>query len=519
MKFLDQFKAAQRVSTPLLAIRTFDAKSAIERIKALYTSTSENPAVIVWDCVKGLAASNKHAENELSTALNYAQTTADLTASLPEALRVCNHFVQGSNGSTGEDCIIFISNAHLHLEGNERVPIIQGIWNLRDKFKAQGNMLILLTSNGAILPNELANDFLIIDEPLPTADDLRAIITDLYKWSKLEVKLTAEILEESVKALIGLPAFPAEQSAAMCLDSNTGILDIAGLWERKRQAVNQTRGLQVLQTDADLDNIGGLEQFKQYLEQVMNGKDSPNVILVWDEIEKSFAGMGTDTSGTTTKMGGNVLSWSQDTGMRGCIGVGVPGAGKTEIAKAIANKYGKLCIAFNLADMESGIVGSSNEYLRNAQAVIDSISDKKVLSIATCNKIDSLPAEIQRRFATEGIFFFDAPTEIERESIWKVYRRKYSIAESDVTPVDKGWTGAEIKNCAMKAYRLNIPLKQAANYIVPVTQSNASTIDVLRRSCSGKYLSASYAGVYKYEGQGDALDAQESVQYTGRKMR
>ena len=114
--------------------------------------------------------------------------------------------------------------------------------------------------------------------------------------------------------------------------------------------------------------------------------------------------------------------------------------------------------------MESGIVGSSNEYLRNAQAVIDSISDKKVLSIATCNKIETLPAEIQRRFATEGIFFFDAPNDTERVSIWNVYRKKFDIPATDATPDDRGWTGAEIKNCAMKAYWLGITLKEASVY-------------------------------------------------------
>jgi SpoVK/Ycf46/Vps4 family AAA+-type ATPase len=216
-------------------------------------------------------------------------------------------------------------------------------------------------------------------------------------------------------------------------------------------------------------------------------------------------------------MGGNVLTWSNDTDMKGIIAIGVPGAGKSEIVKAIANKYGKLCISFNLADMESGIVGSSNEYLRNAQALIDSISNGKVLSIATCNKIDSLSAEIQRRFANRGIFFFDAPTPEERKSIWNIYRAKYEISDSDVTPIDDGWTGAEIKNCAVKAYELNIPLAESAQYIIPVTVSNASTIDALRRNCSGKYLSASYAGSYQYQPQQSAVESQESP--FGRKMR
>lgn len=505
MNFIDQFKAAHRVSTPLVAVRTFDAKSTIERIRNVFGDNQ--PAIIVWDCVRGMNAITPAAKIVLEKIFTTLGITQGITADVSESLNVCSVLP--------DDCIVFLSNSHLQLDGQSRVNVIQGTWNLRDYFKAKGSMLILLTSSGCILPSELANDFLVLDEPLPTHAELGAIVRDTFKFAKQSDKCTDAIVVEACKALIGLPAFPAEQSAAMCLDTDTGILDMSGLWERKRQSINQTRGLTVLQTSAKLEEIGGLEQFKTYLERVMTSKHSPNVILIWDEIEKSFAGMGTDTSGTTTKMGGNVLSWSQDTGMLELIAVGVPGAGKSEIAKAVANKYGKLCIGFNLADMESGIVGSSNEYLRQAQAVIDAVSDGKVLSLATSNNIESLPAEIQRRFATEGIFFFDSPTAIERECIWKIYRAKFDIPESDTVPVDSGWTGAEIKNCASKASRLGISLVDASNYIVPVAVSNAAKLDALRRNCSGKYLSASYPGTYTYNG-----DTQESLpEPTGRKMR
>lgn len=507
MDFLTKFKAAHSVSTPLVTVRTFDAKSTIERIKA---SFKEGWSVIVWDCVQGLFAVTKPAETALQTALTQSGTQKEATSNIALALYTMG-FVNPEGDK--EDSIIFMHNAHLHWTDAQT---IQGIWNLRDKFKARGNTLVLLTGNGAILPPELANDFLVLDEPLPTQTELETIVNDTFVFAKLD-KPSEDVLSSATKALIGLPAFPAEQVTAMCLDVPNKKLDISELWDRKRQAINQTRGLSVLKTDADLNDIGGLAQFKQYLEQVMNGKDAPNVILLWDEIEKAFAGMGTDTSGTTTKMGGNVLSWSQDTGMRGAIGVGVPGCGKTEIAKAIANKYGKLCISFNLADMESGIVGSSNENLRSAMAVIDAVSDKKVLSIATCNKIDTLTPEIKRRFATEAIFFFDAPTHEERTSIWNIYRTKYGIDKNDSTPQDEGWTGAEIKNCVLKAYRLNISLKEAANYIVPVTVSDAATIESLRRYCSHRFLSASYPGMYTYD---HANPVEPSVpEISGRKIR
>src|SRR2546422_6001578 len=48
---------------------------------------------------------------------------------------------------------------------------------------------------------------------------------------------------QSVDALIGLAAFPAEQVLAMSLSKNG--LDLDWLWERKCQAVEQTPGLTI----------------------------------------------------------------------------------------------------------------------------------------------------------------------------------------------------------------------------------------------------------------------------------
>ena len=503
LDFIARFKAAHKVSTPLITVRTFDNKSTIERIKAIWKDAPKESAfaMVAWDCVNGLVPITLAGQKKLERAMNDAGTPPEITPQMASALR-CLGFI-------GDDCIVFMANAHLFWT---EATHIQGIWNLRDKFKSWGSTLVLLTGNGAILPAELSNDFLALDEPLPTKDDLHAIVLTTFEDAKLPAP-SADVLEQAIKALIGLPAFPAEQSTAMCLDTTSKTLNVPELWERKRQSINQTRGLSVLQTDANLDNLGGLAQFKQYLERIMSGNNPPNVILLWDEIEKSFAGMGTDTSGTTTKLGGNVLTWSNDIGMMGIIALGVPGAGKSEVVKAIANKYGKLCIAFNLADMESGLVGSSNEYLRNAQAVIDAISDKKVLSIATCNKVDSISPELKRRFANKGIFFFDAPTDSERASIWDIYRTKYSISPDDKLPTDTGWTGAEIRNCTINASELKISLQDASDYVIPVTQSDAGTIEMLRRSCSGKYLSASNPGTYSYDGP----ETQETA--SGRKIR
>jgi SpoVK/Ycf46/Vps4 family AAA+-type ATPase len=163
------------------------------------------------------------------------------------------------------------------------------------------------------------------------------------------------------------------------------------------------------------------------------------------------------------------------------------------IAKAAGSTAGIPTVAFDLSAMQSSLVGGSGERLRAALQVVDAISQGRSLWIATCNSITSLPPELRRRF-TLGTFFFDLPSAEEREAIWRIYLKKWSLDDSDC-PNDEGWTGAEIKECCRKAWRLKLTLKQSAEYVVPVSRSAADQIDALRRQATGRFLSASHSGV------------------------
>ena len=169
---------------------------------------------------------------------------------------------------------------------------------------------------------------------------------------------------------------------------------------------------------------------------------------------------------------------------------------------ALAGDRGNPHDRFRPPGMESSLVGASTERLRTALQIIDAVSQGRMLFIATCNSIASLPPELRRRF-TLGTFFFDLPTAEERATIWKIYLKKYSV--SGELPNDEGWTGAEIKECCRKAHRLGITLAQASRYIVPVSRSAAEQIKALRQMASGKFISASTPGIYRYEEQSAAV--------------
>jgi hypothetical protein len=521
MNYAEAFVAARSVATPLVNIRTFDPASTRNGIKKLLlddpkTDFDKTP-ILQWDVMNGVRAANPAGQTMLSAFITQMKLkTLDGTGNIDEMLRLSAKFGDLEN-NLGEDIILYIDNAHLYWGTPNSAAVVQGIWNLRDIFKRKGNMLVLLTSPGATVPTELVNDILILDEPLPTEAELTAIVNNVFKYAKFATP-DATIIRRATDALIGLPAFPADQSAAMCLvrdDDKHGHLDVDSLWGRKRAVINQTPGLSVWEGDDRLEDIGGLDAIKAYLKAVMEGNNIPRAIVFMDEIEKGFAGWGTDTSGATTKQGGSFLTWTANRNVRGILGTGVPGAGKSQIVKAIGKKYGIPVILLSIADMQNSLVGSSEARTQQAFAIIDAISSGNFIIIATSNSVEALPPELLRRFQTK--FFFEEPSEQERKAIWPIYRERYHIDPKDTVPTDIGWTGAEIKDCCEKAYDLKLTLQQASRYIVPTTVSSRDVIEKLKVASSGRYLSASTPGFYL--GDLTLTSVGEDLIDAGRKMR
>jgi len=479
-EFLTQFNAARRVSTPLIAIQTPDPASTIA---AVQRGPNGYP-IFSWDIARGILPLNSQAVEVLSD----LSIEGPMMTNPTETLLAAQRFPKKS--------ILFFFNAQLFTAENVegRSAVIQAIWNLRDLFKQDGRTLVLLTP-GITLPAELSQDVLVLDEPLPDRGDLSTIVTECYESAGLTIS-SMEIITKAVDALKGLSGFTAEQATMMSL-SKAG-LDLPGLWERKRTTIEQTPGLSVYRGTETFNEVGGVENAKKFLTRVLLGREAPNVVVFIDEIEKSLAGAQGDLSGTSQEMLGTLLSWMQDKAVTGIIAIGPPGCSKSMIAKATGNTAKIPTIIFDLSGMKGSLVGESGKNLRQALKVVDAVSNNKVLCIATCNSIGALPPELRRRF-TFGTFFFDLPDAEEREAIWKLYLNSYNPYVEQVMPEDNGWTGAEIKQCCDIAYRLDCSLLEAAQYLVPVAKSSADLIEKLRTQASGKFISASKPGVYRYE--------------------
>lgn len=520
---IEQIRAAHRASVPIVAVSTPDPAATIQAI----VESVRNPAGgsggpggsggsggepdglrVEWDLLRGYHPRGSIAQIEqfhtwVSGAdIDLASLQFNPVLAVAVALKL------------PDESILFVHLANRFLA---EPPFIQAVWNLRDAFKANLRMLVLLGPS-LTLPAELAGDVVALDEPLPGRAALAQIVREAHEHAELTM-IPQGTIDRAVDAVQGLPAFAAEQVVAMSL-RKSGV-DLAALWERKRQQIEQTPGLKVWRGGETFAAIGGVQVVKEFVGRVMSGSTEtqaarPNAVVFIDEIEKMMAGAagGGDTSGVSQDQLGTLLSYMQDTSAAGMIFVGPPGSAKSMVAKAAGQCAGVPTIQLDLGAAKGSLVGQSEQQLRHALKVVTAVSSGKSLWIATCNSISDLPPELRRRF-TLGTFFFELPTAAERAAIWDLWLSKFGLEaggpgdrgrgagdggqgnSSELGFSDAGWTGAEIKQCCEIAWRLGCPLSEAASFVVPVSRSASEQLAKLRQFATGRFLSASYRGVYR----------------------
>ena len=128
--------------------------------------------------------------------------------------------------------------------------------------------------------------------------------------------------------------------------------------------------------------------------------------------------------------------------------------------------------------------------------IIQAVGGKDVLFLATANRLDTLPPELQRRFNL-GIWYFDVPSQEERAAIWMIQAKRFGLECADL-PNDSGWVGSDIRNCCQTAYMLNTSLKKASEWITLVGRTARAEIERLRELAENLgFLNANQPGVYR----------------------
>ena len=481
---LGRVKACRRVSVPLVAYATSDQNATIAMLAD--GINGETPK-IAWDFCNGVVPLNQDGQDAIASAgIDPSDTAANPAGTLQAAVKL------------PKGTMLFMKNAQRFLDD---VGFIQGCCNLRDAFKKDRRMLILM-GPAFTLPLELRGDVVVIDEPLPDVEQSGAIISRLHEDAGIKCKDSGK----AVAAVQGMPAFQIEQEAALSL-TKKGI-DVDALWEAKRKQISQTKGLSVFRETFSFDRLGGLSAVKADIKAEMGGRVRHNAVVWLDEIEKQLAGKD-DLTGVTADFIGVLLEYLENRKQDGYILIGHPGTGKSAIAKSAGTEGEIPTVHFDLGAMMGSLVGESQAGIRTALKTVEAISSGQALWVVTCNAIGSLPPELQSRFSL-GTYFFDLPTADEREAIWSIYVGQYGLDGSREFD-DSGWTGREIERCCRLAWRRNWSLEQASAKIVPTAVSNRKAVEDRQTAADGRYLDASREGLYRRKLTRDTVSRSVSV--------
>ena len=258
--------AMRRRGVPLVAIETADPQATIAGCIASLNGKAAEMRLIQWDACRGATGLNDPGSE-------YVSDTFD-----PQ-LKSVNpvEFLKGIAAKPPGNAMVFMLNSHLIMatRGDTNLQPTQGIWNCRDVFKGEKATLVLLAP-AFKLPPELAQDVVLISEPVPTEKDIERIVETTSK----NAGLSADKIDtrKCVDGLIGyLAEFPIEQAFAISLTDKGP--DYDKLWELKVAALKQTAGLEITLPKITFADMAGNDGVKNILRMHLAGSEPPRAVL------------------------------------------------------------------------------------------------------------------------------------------------------------------------------------------------------------------------------------------------
>lgn len=367
----------------------------------------------------------------------------------------------------------------------------------------QTRTFVLILSPVVQIPVELEKLFLVVEHELPSREQLTELARSVATGPD-ELPGGAQ-LEAVLDAASGLTRYEAEAAYSLSLVRRSRLTPEI-LWEIKSGLLKKSGLLQLHRGGETFGALGGLDGVKAFCRRALR----PSVRRA--EVRP-----------------------------RGILLLGVPGTGKSALAKALGNETGRPTLLLDVGSLMGGIVGDTERNIRQALRIADAMAPSilfldevekglsgvassgqtdggvsarlfgtfltwlndhtsDVFVIATCNDVTRLPPEFSRAERFDGCFFLDLPAEPERRAIWELYLGQFDLDRSQRMPADADWTGAEIRACCRLAALLDLPLVAAAENIVPVARTAAESVTRLRSWAGGRCLDAARGGIYRGPG-------------------
>lgn len=367
------------------------------------------------------------------------------------------------------------------------------------------------------IPAELAEDITILDLNPPSYEEIDQELGVLLRG--VDVRLSPGGREALIKACQGLTMTRIRMGIAKALASYGRVDEraVALMLEEKKQRIRRTEVLEFWPTPETLDDVGGLDILKAWLEQRSAaftaearayGLPNPRGILL-----VGIQGTGKSLSAKATASLWQLPLLRLDIGrlMGGLVGESEARTREMiRIAEAMAP-----CVLFideldkGFAGLGSSFVGDSGTSARVFGTILTWMEEKasQVFIAATANAVESLPPEVLRKGRFDEIFFIDLPSERERREIFEVHLTKVRpnrIREFDLDVLafhSEGFNGAEIEQSIYEAMHYAFDqrrefttedIMRAMSVIVPLSRTAGERIARIQEwAASGRCRPAS----------------------------
>lgn len=350
-----------------------------------------------------------------------------------------------------------------YLEEPEVIALLKSICH---KIENGLDTAIIIVSTVIKIPKELEKFTTILETDYLSENEIREQIRSFS--DETGNTISDKLLEEMALAFKGLSEFEIENLLASAI-STDGLFtrdSLRLIIEQKRQMIMKSNILEMVQVKENVNDIGGLENLKKWLERKSR---------VYKAINKA-AEFGVDMP-------------------KGVMITGVPGCGKSLTAKATASMFEVPLLKLDMGRIMGKYVGESETNMRNAINLAEAISpcvlwvdelekafagvsgtghevtmrlfgtfltwmqDKTapVFVIATANDISHLPPELLRKGRFDEIFYVGLPNQAERKKIFEIHikkRRKQDIDQIDINSLvssTEGFSGADIEGVVIEA--------------------------------------------------------------------
>lgn len=360
--------------------------------------------------------------------------------------------------ASDEPGLWLLEDFHPFLRDQEHHQVLRWVREVA-RMPVSPRRLVVLTTPMPGLPMELRKEVPTVELALPGLDELRVVLGDAARAQGMRPEAEDEALLDAARGLTVMEASLAFGKAAAEL-GRLGHAAVPLVAREKERIIKQSEVLEYYPTDAQMQDIGGLDRLKEWLDRRGRG------------------------------FGAGARAFGLDA-PKGVLLLGVQGCGKSLLAKAVAATWQFPLLRFDMGKVFGGIVGQSEANIRTALQVaqalapcvlwIDEIekglagvgsSDQTdggttarvvgslltwlqekrdpVFVVATANRIEMLPPELLRKGRFDEIFFVDLPTRSAREAILKIHIRKKGREPGDydlqaLVQQSAGFSGAELE--------------------------------------------------------------------------